>query len=113
MSEWRIESLERIAEIRSSNVDKKSNPGEEPIRLCNYMDVYSREYITEDIQFMDATATSAEIQRFGTELGDVMITKDSETPDDIGIPAVVVDDIPKLVVCFNLIEYFEEPLWPC
>ena len=102
MSEWRIESLERIAEIRSSNVDKKSNPGEEPIRLCNYMDVYSREYITEDIQFMDATATSAEIQRFGTELGDVMITKDSETPDDIGIPAVVVDDIPKLVCGYHV-----------
>jgi len=102
MRDWRTEPLERIAEIRSSNVDKKSNPGEEPVRLCNYMDVYSREYITDDIEFMDATATSAEIQRFGIERGDVMITKDSETPDDIGIPAVVVHDIPKLVCGYHV-----------
>jgi type I restriction enzyme S subunit len=66
------------------------------------MDAYSREYITQDIEFMEATATSAEIQRFGIELGDVMITKDSETPDDIGIPAVVVDEIPNLVCGYHL-----------
>ncbi|NEV62760.1 restriction endonuclease subunit S [Thiorhodococcus minor] len=102
MRDWRTEPLERVAEIRSSNVDKKSNPGEEPVRLCNYTDVYSRGYITEDIEFMEATATPAEIQRFGIERGDVMITKDSETPDDIGIPAVVVDDVPKLVCGYHV-----------
>ena len=102
MREWRTEVLEHIAEIRSSNVDKKSNPGEKPIYLCNYMDVYAREYITEDITFMEATATPAEIQRFGIQRGDVMITKDSETPDDIGIPVVVVDDIPNLVCGYHV-----------
>ena len=45
MSEWTTKPLKDVAEIRSSNVDKKSNPGEQPIRLCNYMDVYSHEYI--------------------------------------------------------------------
>ncbi len=102
MRDWRTELLERIAEIRSSNVDKKTNPAEEPVRLCNYMDVYSREYITEDIDFMEATATPSEIQRFGIERGDVLITKDSETPDDIGIPTFVVDDIPKLVCGYHV-----------
>lgn len=103
MGDWTTEPLECIAEIRSSSVDKKSNPAEEPVRLCNYMDVYSREYITDDIEFMEATATPAEIQRFGIERGDVMITKDSETPDDIGIPTVVVDDIPKLVCGYHVV----------
>ena len=102
MSEWTVEPLESVAEIRASNVDKKSNPGEQSIRLCNYMDVYSQEYITEDIEFMEATATPAEIQRFGIELGDVLITKDSETPDDIGIPAVVVADIDNLVCGYHV-----------
>jgi len=102
MSEWTTKPLEDVAEIRPSNVDKKSNPGEQTVRLCNYMDVYSREYITEDIEFMEATATSAEIQRFGIERGDVMITKDSETPDDIGIPAVVVDEIANLVCGYHV-----------
>lgn len=102
MRDWCTEPLECVAEIRPSNVDKKSAPDEEPVRLCNYMDVYSREYITADIEFMEATATAAEIQRFGIERGDVMITKDSETPDDIGIPAVVVDDIPNLVCGYHI-----------
>lgn len=102
MPDWRNEPLERLAEIRSSNVDKKSNPGEQLVRLCNYMDVYSRNYLTENIEFMEATATAAEIQRFGIERGDVMITKDSETPDDIGIPAVVVHEIPNLVCGYHV-----------
>src|ERR1700736_6307079 len=102
MRNWCRETLERVAEIRSSNVDKKSTPGEEPVRLCNYMDVYSREYITADTEFMEATATTAEILRFGIERGDVMITKDSEPPDDIGIPTVVVDDIPNLICGYHV-----------
>jgi type I restriction enzyme S subunit len=102
MRDWAVEPLGELAEIRSSNVDKKSNAGEQRVRLCNYMDVYSRPYITEDIDFMEATATAAEIQRFGVERGDVLITKDSETPDDIGIPAVVLDDIENLVCGYHL-----------
>ncbi len=38
---------------------------------------------------MGATATQPEIDRFGLKIGDVIITKDSETPHDIGVPAVV------------------------
>lgn len=102
MCEWTTKPLKDVAEILSSNVDKKSNPGEQPVRLCNYMDVYSHEYITKSIAFMEATATSAEIDRFGIERGDVMITKDSETPDDIGISSVVIDEIPNLVCGYHV-----------
>lgn len=102
MSEWRVAQLADIADIRVSNVDKKSTPGETPVRLCNYMDVYVNDYIHGDLPFMAATATSAEIQRFGVQQGDVLITKDSETPDDIGIPAVVTDQIEGLVCGYHL-----------
>ena len=102
MSDWSVEPLGSVAEIRTSNVDKKSNPSEKPVRLCNYMDIYSCEYITEDIEFMEATATPAEIQRFSVKRGDVLITKDSETPDDIGIPTVVVDEIDNLVCGYHV-----------
>ena len=98
MSEWKTLPLRELAEIRVSNVDKKSVPGEQPVLLCNYMDVYSNEYLTEDLQYMSATATTAEIGRFSVGTGDVAITKDSETPDDIGIPAVA-RKIPSDLVC--------------
>ena len=102
MSEWRVAPLREIADIRVSNVDKKATLGEAPVRLCNYMDVYANDYIRADLPFMEATATAAEIQRFGVQQGDVMITKDSETPDDIGIPAVVMDQIEGLVCGYHL-----------
>jgi type I restriction enzyme S subunit len=102
MTEWRVAPLREIADIRISNVDKKATLGEAPVRLCNYMDVYANDYIRADLPFMEATATRAEIQRFGVQQSDVMITKDSETPDDIGIPAVVMDQIEGLVCGYHL-----------
>lgn len=102
MPDWRTVQLREVADIRVSNVDKKAVASELPIKLCNYMDVYGNDYIRADLPFMEATATAAEIERFGVRRGDVMITKDSETPDDIGIPSVVLDDIESLVCGYHL-----------
>lgn len=102
MPDWRTVQLHEVADIRVSNVDKKAVAGELPVKLCNYMDVYGNDYIRADLPFMEATATAAEIERFGVRRGDVMITKDSETPDDIGIPSVVLDDIEGLVCGYHL-----------
>lgn len=102
MSEWQSYSLSQLADIRISNVDKKSKPGEHPVLLCNYMDVYSNEYITVGLEFMESTASSVEVAKFKVDEGDVLITKDSETPFDIGIPSVVVDKITDLVCGYHL-----------
>jgi len=96
--DWSVVPLGSVAELRFSSVDKLSYPSEEPVRLCNYTDVYNNDYITDDIDFMRASATQPEIVRFGLKDGDVIITKDSETPDDIGIPTVV-DSAAQDVVC--------------
>lgn len=109
MSEWRCQRLDGVAEIRASNVDKKSVAGEVAVRLCNYMDVYSHQYITANIAFMEATATLAEVERFRIRRGDVLLTKDSETPDDIGIAAVVVDDISDLICGYHLAQLKPNP----
>src|SRR5271166_4145620 len=101
-SSWPVRKLSDIAEICVSNVDKKTQPGEKPVRLCNYMDVYSNEYITNGLDFMEASATTAEIERFSLDYGDVVITKDSETPDDIGIAAVIAEPIDRLVCGYHL-----------
>jgi type I restriction enzyme S subunit len=70
-------------------VDKRTVPGESPIRLCNYVDVYKNDEIRGNMNFMRATATLDEIERFRLKIGDTIVTKDSETADDIGIPAFV------------------------
>ena len=102
MRNWRIVQLADVADIRVSGVDKLSFASEKPVRLCNYMDVYANDYVRADLPFMEATATAAEIARFKVVQGDVMITKDSETPEDIGISSVVSDEIEGLVCAYHL-----------
>jgi type I restriction enzyme S subunit len=99
---WKTKQLKEIADIRVSNVDKKYSIQEKPVKLCNYMDVYTNAYVTGKIQFMEASATDAELERFSLQKGDVIITKDSETPDDIGIPAVISEQINNLVCGYHL-----------
>jgi type I restriction enzyme S subunit len=100
--DWQEVSLGSVADVRFSSVDKLTYPSEEPVHLCNYIDAYKNDYITRDIDFMQASATQPEIDRFGLQVGDVLITKDSETPDDIGIPAVVDYAAPDLVCGYHL-----------
>jgi type I restriction enzyme S subunit len=89
MSEWVERTLEQLATIRVSNVDKKTEVTELPVHLCNYMDVYAGLYLDDQVEYMEASATSREIAGFSLQVGDVVITKDSESPDDIGIPALI------------------------
>jgi len=94
--------LKNIAIIAVSNVDKKSTAGDWPVHLCNYVDVYNNERITSDLPFMEATATPEQVRQFHLRAGDVLVTKDSETPDDIAVPAYVAEEMPQVVCGYHL-----------
>jgi type I restriction enzyme, S subunit len=96
------ERLKHVADIRVSNVDKKTTEGDAQVRLCNYTDVYYNERIAGDFDFMVATATQDQRTTFGLRQGDVVLTKDSETAEDIGVTALVTDDVPDLVCGYHL-----------
>jgi type I restriction enzyme S subunit len=99
---WEVALIKHIADVRFSGVDKHSHNDEMPVRLCNYTDVYKNDRITEDMDLMRATATAAEIARLTLKAGDVILTKDSEIPDDIGVPAWVPEDLPGVVCAYHL-----------
>ena len=99
---WKPQRLGTIAEMRVSNVDKHSKEEELPVRLCNYVDVYKNDHISSDMPFMRATASTEEIGRFRLRKYDVLITKDSETWDDIGVPALVTEPADDLISGYHL-----------
>ncbi|MCY4583996.1 MAG: restriction endonuclease subunit S [Chloroflexi bacterium] len=101
-NQWRRVALGDLIDLHLSGVDKKSKPNEQAVQLCNYMDVYSNSFIQADMEFMPATATEREIARCSLAAGDVVITKDSEKHDDIGVPALVREGIPNLVCGYHL-----------
>lgn len=100
--DWQLKRIDEIADVLFSNVDKHTEDDELPVRLCNYVDVYKNEKINEGLDFMEATAVPREIEKFQIKKNDVLSTKDSETPDDIAITALVTKDIPNVLCGYHL-----------
>lgn len=86
-----------------SNVDKKTKEGETPVKLCNFVDVYRNWAITKDLipSFMSATAKPQEIEKFTLSKGQVALTKDSETRDDIGIATYIADNMDNVLLGYH------------
>lgn len=99
---YAIKKLKFVADANPSNIDKKSKDNEDSVLLCNYVDVYKNEYINHHLDFMKATATHDQICKFILEKDDVIATKDSETPDDIGNPALVTETFDNVVCGYHL-----------
>jgi len=102
MTKWREAALSDVAKILLSNVDKKIFSNEIDVLLCNYMDVYANRYINSKFIFSLGSVNKQELDKFRLNENDVIITKDSETADDIAVPAVVTENINSLVCGYHL-----------
>lgn len=99
---WEVKRLKHVTNITFSSVDKLSHEHEKPVLLSNYVDVYKNEQITSELEFMNATASDDEIERFTLRKNDVMITKDSESWNDIAVPAYVPNDLENVLCGYHL-----------
>lgn len=99
---WKVRKLKYVADCFPSNIDKHIRDGEKQVRLCNYTDVYKNEYITNDMKLMVATASDDQIEKFSLLKNDVIITKDSETANDIAVPALVNENLDNVVCGYHL-----------
>ena len=95
--------LSDVATVEISGVDKKNKDGEVTVKLFNFTDVYYNWSITKNMEdsFMVASANANEIHRFSLKKGQVAFTKDSETRDDIGIPAYIADDFENVILGYH------------
>jgi restriction endonuclease S subunit len=95
--------MSEVATIAMSNVDKKTKEGETPVKLCNFVDVYRNWAITKDLipTLMSATAKPQEIEKFTLSKGQVALTKDSETRDDIGIATYIADNMDNVLLGYH------------
>ena len=99
---WRVVRPGDVADVAFSGVDKKTVAGEVPVELCNYTGVFYNCWIRNGTEFMAATASHVECQRWASRQGDVLFTKDSETPEEIGIPSYVAVDLPNVLCGYHL-----------
>lgn len=99
---WREARIDNVSDVSFSSVDKKALEDQSSVLLCNYMDVWKNPYIHRHLKFMEATASASEIEKFTLHAGDVLLTKDSETKDEIAEPSVVREQIDNLVLGYHL-----------
>ncbi|WP_287126296.1 restriction endonuclease subunit S [Desulfobacter sp.] len=99
---WEEKRLKFTSRMIVSNVDKIVKEFETPVKLCNYVDVYKNNYITNKIPFMEVSATEEEIIHYKIKINDVLITKDSEDWLDIGVPALVKHEESRLICGYHL-----------
>ena len=99
---WKPTTIKNHFYVVPSNVDKKIKDNEIPVELCNYVDVYYNDFIDLSVPFMEATANENEVRKFQLKEKDVLITKDSEDPLDIGVPALINQVKDKLLCGYHL-----------
>ena len=100
--DWAAVELADIAEIILSNVDKVTSATETPVLLCNYTNVYYGNFINSSTKFSHGSALAREIEKFSLRCGDVIITKDSEASNDIGVSALVTETLPNVLCGYHL-----------
>lgn len=95
--------LSEVATVELSSIDKKIDHNEIPVKLCNFTDVYYNWAITEDIisSCMNGSVKEKELNKFILKKGQVAITKDSETRDDIGMPCYISDYFDNAVLGYH------------
>ncbi|MDD2215404.1 MAG: restriction endonuclease subunit S [Eubacteriales bacterium] len=101
--EWRTVKLGEVGEISSAGVDKKSTEGELPIRLLNYLDVYRRDFLFSKEFNHRVTASADKIGKCSVKKGDIFFTPSSEVPNDIGISAIAMEDMPDVVYSYHVV----------
>jgi type I restriction enzyme S subunit len=104
MNNWKQQKLGIVADVKLSNVDKLTDENERVVRLCNYTDVYKNSFINleKSESFMLASCNENEYEKFILKKGQVAITKDSETPNDIGVSTYISEDFEDVVLGYHL-----------
>ena len=99
---WNVKRLKFTTKFDLSTVDRHEYDNEEQVSICHYPQVYHNEIISLKTELPQGTCTQKELEKFRLKKDDVLITKDSETPDDIGVPVYIQDDFKKAVCGYHI-----------
>jgi type I restriction enzyme S subunit len=102
---WDILRLKSLGNIETSSVNKKIEENEDLVKLVNYTDVYgnSNKEIWNDENYMVVSANIKQSQSKFLKNGDVLFTPSSETIEDIGVSAVVMENLVNTLYSYHLL----------
>jgi len=99
---WEVKKLKFVANFDNSTVDRHVYDDEIPVSISHYPQVYNNETISLKTELPKGTCSQKEFENFRLKKDDVLITKDSETSDDIGVPVYILDDFSDAVCGYHI-----------
>ena len=104
---WEVIKLGRIGKFTSSGIDKILINNEPKVKIINYTDIYGNEnhIIDSKIDFMVVTAPKSKIKQHQVKIGDLIFTPSSETIEDIGVSAVVVEQLENTAFSYHVLRF--------
>jgi type I restriction enzyme S subunit len=102
---WDIIRMKSLGNIETSSVNKKIEDDEDIVKLVNYTDVYGNKNkeIKNNDDYMRVSANSNQIKSKILKEGDVLFTPSSETIEDIGVSAVVMENLDNTLYSYHLL----------
>ena len=97
--------LSSIGDFENIGEDKKTVEGEPLVTLLNYVDVYHNKTIKKGVPQMTVSSPINKVDKCSVEQGDIFITPTSETVDDIGHSALVLETLPQTVYSYHIMRY--------
>lgn len=104
---WEVRRARTIGAFTASGIDKKTVEGEVTVRMFNYLDVYrnSGGTLCYSDELMVTTAPSDKVTEHTVRSGDILLTPSSETADDIGHAARVLDVPTRVVYSYHVLRF--------
>lgn len=104
--DWEVRRMRNIGIFTSSGIDKLINPEEPLVKIINYTDVYGNEsLILNNKDYMTVSAKEIQIKKNLVKEGDLIFTPSSETIEDIGVSALVNEDLPNTSYSYHVLRF--------
>jgi type I restriction enzyme, S subunit len=104
---WEVNRARNLGVFSGSGIDKKTVEGEQPVKMFNYLDVYNSidKTLPYSPDLMDTTAPAEKAIEHAVRRGDILLTPSSETSDDVGHAARVLDVPDGVVYSYHILRF--------
>lgn len=104
--DWVVRKLRNVGRFSASGIDKKIVEGEPLVHIINYVDVYKNP--NKELRAQEYMIVSAPIEKCSehqVNVGDMIFTPSSETIEDIGVSAVIMDELPNTAFSYHVLRF--------
>ncbi len=102
---WNSDQLGWQGIFSASGIDKKTVKKEPLVKMINYTDIYGndKQTLTAERKYMIVSCPETKRQNHQVNIGDLVFTPSSETIEDIGLSALVVEELIDTVYSYHVI----------